>query len=112
MTGPAPPRLTGGGGIVITRRLQTMVSCPSCRRPLDITDVKVGATIECTECDNVTWAPEYVPRWWHRARNFVRSLVLALAIGVAGSLLASFLWDQFHQPSTQDPTTEEIGEKQ
>jgi len=96
LTPPAPPRLTGGGHIEVTKRIQTMVGCPKCLRPLDITDVRVGSSIECPHCTNVTWTPEYVPRWWYRARNYTLSLIGAFVVGVISSYVASYLWDQAH----------------
>lgn len=87
---PVPPSLTGGA-IQVTRRIQTLVPCPGCRRDLDITSVTVGALIKCPECQNATWAPDYVPHWWHRTRNFVLSVVVAFVVGVCSSLLAEFV---------------------
>ncbi len=109
MTGPAPPRLLGGDGIAVTRRIQTMLRCLKCRKSLDITDVKVGTTIGCPECGNITWAPEYVPRWWYRMRNFVLSLIIALAVGVAASLTADFLRDRLQDSPDTTSASEPIG---
>lgn len=85
------PSLTGRG-LTIERRLQTRVNCPGCETPLDITDVKAGATIKCNNCGNVTWTPEYTPRWWYKTRNFVASVTASVVIGVIASLIASYLW--------------------
>ncbi len=109
MTGSAPPQLLGGGEITVTRRIQTMLGCPKCRKSLDITDVKVGATIGCPECENITWAPEYVRRWWHRLRSFVLALVLAFAVGIGASLTADFLWDGLQDSPDTTPASEPIG---
>jgi hypothetical protein len=94
MTGiPAPPRLTGGQ-VTVTRREQLIVSCPKCSRSIDITGLAVGTTIECSSCSNVTWSPEYVPRWWHRTRMFVFSLIVAYLVGVGSSMTASYLFNR------------------
>ena len=55
------------------------------------TGLAVGTTIACVSCENVTWAPEYVPRWWYRLRNFIFSLILAFIIGVLSSLTATWI---------------------
>jgi hypothetical protein len=94
MTGPAIPRITGGEELRVSQRRQLLVDCPKCKRNLDITDVRALAPISCPECENVTWAPEYVPKWWQRLRNFVLSNVVAFLVGVAASLVATSLWER------------------
>ena len=105
MSAPATPRLTGTQRVEVTQRLLTLVRCPKCEGELDITDLKAGAVIECAKCQNCTWVPEYVPKWWHRVRNFIWSLLIAFAIGVASSVVANLVWSRMHQPS---PTTSQV----
>lgn len=89
MNPPHPPKLTGGPPLVVAKREIVTFDCPKCGQSLDITGVAVGASIECTGCQNVTWAPEYIPRWWYRTRNFGISVVTAFSIGVGASLAAT-----------------------
>lgn len=99
---PLPPSLSGGT-ITVTRRMVTLVPCPGCRRDLDITSVSVGAMICCPECKNVTWAPEYVPRWWHKTRNHLLSMLGAFIVGVLSSMVASYVMNA----SKAAPTTQQ-----
>jgi hypothetical protein len=108
MNDPTRPRLTGGP-ISVSQRTQTLLDCPKCKRSLDITDVRALSPIACPDCENITWAPEYVPRWWYRLRNFVISNLVAFVLGVAGSLLATYIWEQSHSDRVQATPVQNSG---
>lgn len=83
-----------------------MVNCPGCSQALDISDVKVGASIECPKCKNITWAPEYVPRWWYRTANFIASILVAFLVGVLSSIAANYIWLKIHPESNPPVNTQ------
>lgn len=86
---PNPPQ-------VVERKIRE-VECPNpkCDQTLDITNINAGTKIECGTCKNVTWVPAYQAKWWQRAPVVIGGLLLSLAIGTAGSLIASGLWEQY-----------------
>ncbi len=71
------------------------VKCPKCQEALDVTNLKFGTSIECPKCANVTWCPEFKPRWWFQLRNYVLALGVSFVIGVLASLLATWLWSTY-----------------
>src|ERR1043166_4672073 len=101
---PIQPRLTGDGQVTVTRRELLTFDCPNCKESLNITGLAFGTTIACPNCGNVTWTPEWKPRWWFTARNFILSLILAFFIGVFSSLVANVIWHRL----TNSPTQQEL----
>ena len=106
---PIPPRLTEDGELAVTKRTFVTFDCPKCHRSLDITRVAFGTTIECPECKNITWAPEYRPKWWHKTRHFVASVFIALVIGILSTIMAPKIVGVFtdEEPSPTNSTLEE-----
>lgn len=92
-TFPKTPQLSGGAPISVTERRVRSLDCPSCDQPMDITDLRVGTNVACPSCDNVTWCPEYKPRWWFKPFRFVVSLIFAFFVGFFSSYLASYAYE-------------------
>ena len=84
---PPLAKLTDGSRIIVTTR--EALTCPKCSKKFDITDVSFGAVIECPHCNNITWRPEYKPRWYFRVRNFIFSNLASFIIVFLSSLLAT-----------------------
>ena len=95
---PSPPRLTGSSGISISRKVSLVLDCPNpnCKQPLNVSNLAVGTHIQCPHCDNVTWVPEFKPRWWFQVKNFITSIIVAFIIGVLSSLTATWLYQKYH----------------
>jgi uncharacterized paraquat-inducible protein A len=55
------PNLTGKSGIQLSKKLSYILNCPKCDGEIDVTDIKTDAHIECSNCKNVTWRPDYNP---------------------------------------------------
>lgn len=87
-------KLSDGSGIAVTRRVWMALTCPKCRKDIDVTGISFGTVIECPHCKNITWRPEFKPRWYFRVRNFVLANLVSFVVGVLASLLASYLYEQ------------------
>lgn len=90
---PQFAKLADGSGIVVTKRVWMALACPKCRKDIDVTDVSFGTVIQCPHCDNITWRPEFKPRWYFRVRNFIITNLLSFILGVLASLLASYIYE-------------------
>ena len=89
---PERPKLSGGAPITIAKRELFSLDCPKCKSPLDVTDVSFGTNIECPKCENVTWRPEYRPKWWYKLKNLIIANLISFILGIFGSLIASHIY--------------------
>jgi hypothetical protein len=71
----------------------------------DVTDIAFGTMIQCPSCENITWRPEFKPRWYFRLRNFVFSNLVSFNLGVLASLLATCISQHYAQPYAVSPIT-------
>jgi hypothetical protein len=94
---PHIPKLTPGASIEITRVVMFTVNCPKCHEALDVTNLKFGTSMECPHCANVTWCPEFRPRWWFQFRNYLAALLLSFLIGALSSLFATWIWQKYSE---------------
>ncbi len=88
---PQAPKLAGGAPISITKQEIVSLDCPKCKQSLNVTNLAFGTNIECPDCKNVTWRPEFKPKWWFRLRNLVFANFLSFVLGVAASLTATLI---------------------
>lgn len=91
---PQVPKLAGGSPISISKKELFSLDCPKCRKPLDVTNLAFGTNIECPHCKNITWRPEFKPKWWFKARNMIIANIVSLFLGVISSLLASYIYEK------------------
>jgi len=98
------PKLTGKDQINLQKKTVYTMSCPKCDKDIDVTTVNPNTYIECGNCQNVTWRPDYSPPWWAKTRNFVLSLVGALALGIVTGVISDLIVDKY-QTSNSDKTT-------
>ncbi len=66
---------------------------PDCDESLDITNVNIGTKIQCKSCNNVTWLPDYVKKWWQKPVSIIGGLLISFIIGVLASITANLLTD-------------------
>ena len=93
MSDPVLPRLVDGASIRVTQRVRYDLDCPKCRKSIDVTDIGFGAVIQCPGCKNLTWRPEFQPRWYFKFRNFALAALGSFILGFLASLLASYAWE-------------------
>lgn len=94
MTLPMLPNQIPDGPIDVTERVIKQMECPNpnCTSNLDVTNVNVGTKIQCKDCNNVTWLPDYKkPKWWQKPASILGGLLLSYVIGVGSSVTASWL---------------------
>ncbi|WP_320733364.1 BRcat domain-containing protein [Enterobacter roggenkampii] len=94
MTLPMLPNQIPDGPIDVTERLIKQMECPNpnCTSNLDVTNVNVGTKIQCKDCNNVTWLPDYKkPKWWQKPASIIAGIFISYVIGVASSVTASWL---------------------
>ncbi len=96
-TPPKYPKLTDGAAISVNKRVRYDLDCPKCRKALDVTDIAFGKIIQCPGCKNITWRPEFQPRWYFRLHNFVLAVVGSFILGLIINFASSFLWEQYFQ---------------
>jgi len=104
---PKFPTLADGAAISVNRRVRYDLDCPKCRKALDVTDINFGAIIKCPHCKNITWRPEFQPKWYFRARNLVLAVIGSFILGIITNLISSYLWEHYSKPrpvSTTQPT--------
>lgn len=101
---PQIPTITGGAPISITRREVFSLDCPKCKNALDVTDLSFGTNIECPACKNITWRPEYKPKWWFRFRNFAIATLISFILGFSSSYLANIAFQQNQTATSKDLT--------
>lgn len=95
---PKFPTLSDGAAISVNRRVRYDLDCPKCRKTLDVTDINFGAIIKCPHCKNITWRPEFQPKWYFRLRNFVLAIIGSFILGLLTNLFSSYLWERYSQP--------------
>ena len=95
---PAGPIVLGSSPIKVTQETVRLlkVPCPACEKPLNVTMIEPGALIECPDCHNKTWVPTYVPKWWHKTRHFIASLVVSIIVGYLAHIITLWLMDIIH----------------
>jgi hypothetical protein len=95
---PSPPKLIGTSGISISKKVLLVLECPNptCKHSMDVSHLALGTHIQCPRCNNVTWVPEFKPRWWFQGKNFITSIIVAFIIGVLSSLTATWLYQKYH----------------
>lgn len=101
MTLPMLPNQIPDGPIDVIERVIKQMECPNpdCTSNLDVTNVNVGTKIQCKDCNNVTWLPDYKkPKWWQKTASIIGGLFLSYVVGVGSSVTASWL------PAGSDPT--------
>ena len=89
------PKLTGKVEINLKKKTVYTLSCPKCDSDMDVTSVSPNTYIECQECKNVTWRPDYDPPWWAKTRNFTLSLIGVLIIGIVTGFISNIIYDNF-----------------
>ena len=99
------PKLTGKGEIKLQKKTVYTLSCPKCESDMDVTHVNPNTYIECQGCQNVTWRPDYNPPWWAKTRNFILSLLGALALGIITGVISNVIGDSLKQEKPIDKTT-------
>jgi len=87
---PITPKLSGGPKISIDEITIKTLDCPKCQKQLAVTDLIFGTNIECPDCGNKTWVPEYKPRWWFKLRNFLFTVIITFIIGVFAAIAADW----------------------
>lgn len=85
------PQLAGGDELKINRKVFFTISCPKCDQDLNVTGLSGGHNVTCPSCGNITILPDFKPRWWFKARNFILTILLSLIIGFLSSYAASYL---------------------
>ncbi|EPC7355455.1 BRcat domain-containing protein [Klebsiella aerogenes] len=106
MTLPMLPHQIPDGPIDVTERVIKQMECPNpnCNSKLDVTNVNVGTKIQCKDCSNVTWLPDYKKqKWWQKPASFIAGILLSYVIGVGSSITAS--WLPGNKTPTDAPTT-------
>lgn len=94
MTLPILPNQIPDGPINITERFIKQMECPNpnCNSKLDVTNVNVGTKIQCKNCNNVTWLPDYKKqKWWQKPASIIGGILLSYVIGVGSSITASWV---------------------
>jgi hypothetical protein len=91
------PKLADGAAISVTRHIRYHLDCPKCRKPLDVTDLAFGTILKCPGCKNITWRPQFQPKWYFRARNFVLAIIGSFILGILSNFASSFLWERYFQ---------------
>ena len=105
---PAVPNLTGGSGVEVKKKVTTvyLTECPKCQTDLDVTTVTFGTHIECPECENVTYKPEYTPPWWVKAVDkgwkAILSVIITFLLGFGSSYFATAY---FESNKVENPDT-------
>jgi hypothetical protein len=99
------PKLTGKDEIKLQKKTVYTMSCPKCDSDMDVTSVNPNTYIECQGCQNVTWRPDYNPPWWAKTRNFILSLLGALALGIITGVISNVIVFSFNQEKPIDTTT-------
>ncbi|MBH3155884.1 hypothetical protein I5P92_08845 [Serratia ureilytica] len=92
---PSVPKQLPSPGIEVTERVIKQLACPNveCDKLLDITHINAGTKIQCENCGNVTWLPEYKKeKWWQKTIFTIGFYLMSFIFGVLSSLLASYIY--------------------
>ena len=106
---PQTPNLASGAPIAITKKQIFSLDCPKCKKPLDVTNLTFGTNIECPNCSNITWRPEFKLGWVFKLKNLIISVLLSFILGVGASLIATYIYKKFsveNPPSTPEQIEE------
>jgi hypothetical protein len=107
---PKAPKLSDGPPICISKREIFSLDCPKCKSPLDVTDLNFGTNIECPSCNNVTWRPEFKPKWWFRLRYFLITTIISFILGFSTSFIANVVYDNYQEHSVKTENLENNNE--
>ena len=103
------PNLSNSPQLKIDKQVYYTLPCPKCSKDLNVTGIQEGRNVECPKCKNITILPSFRPRWWHTTRNFILSVIVSLIIGMASSLVASYIYYNVAQ-NTADNLTLQKGD--
>ena len=95
----AIPNLTGGSGVEVRKKVSTvyLTECPKCKTDLDVTSVTFGTHIECPNCKNVTYRPDYTPPWWIKIIDKGWKLILTATLTFGLGLLSSYFATSYYE---------------
>jgi len=91
------PKLSNSPKLKIDKKSYFTLPCPKCKQDLNVTGIQEGHDIACPLCKNITIVPSFRPRWWHKTRNFILSVIIALVIGIVSSIVGSHIYSDWSQ---------------
>ncbi len=98
------PILTGKQELGLKKKTVFHLACPSCEKDMDVTSVQNNTYIKCSNCDNITWRPDYDPPWWAKTRNFAFSLIGAIAIGIISTMVVTYVFSEKEESTIDSPS--------
>ncbi len=92
---PAKAVAIAGQTVRITKTKITMdwMPCPNpkCKSQLEVTNLTPLNAIRCSKCENVTWLPAYVPKWWQKGWAVLSILGTGVVVGLIVDWLVGWM---------------------